>query len=113
MHMAIFPRPAKPRILLADLQRLWRSSTTRYKLVFGALAVGVTSFIVTLFIVESNSIVPPDGPAIIYAADWPASRTDAEIRQQQWKDAAERREAMEARRREFKKIDDALTSYGF
>ncbi len=111
--MAVFPRPARPRALIADLKRMWRGSTSRYKLVFGTLAVAITSLIVTGFIVESRWGVLPEGPRIVYAADWPASRTDAQIRQDQWQDAAKRRQAREQRQREWKKIDDALTKRGF
>ena len=111
--MSIFPRPARPHILIADVKRVWRSSTSRYKLVFGAIAIGITSIIVTGFVLESRWGVLPEGPQLVYAEDFPANRTDAEIRQQQWIDAAERRKAVDARRREFKKLDDALTSHGF
>ena len=111
--MSIYPRPVKPRVLIADVKRVWLSSTSRYKLVFGAIAIGITSIIITGFILESRWGVLPEGPQIVYAEDFPANRTDAQIKQQQWADAAERRKAIEERRREFKKLDDALTSHGF
>ena len=109
--MAIFPRPVHPRVLITDVKRLWRGSTNRYKLVFGAVAIGMTSLIVTGFILEAPAATSK-GPQVIYATDWPATRTDDEIRKQQWADAAEKRKADEARRREWKKIDDALTRHG-
>jgi hypothetical protein len=111
--MAIFLRPAKPKVLIADVKRLWRGSTSRYKLVFGALALAITSTIVTGFIVESRWGVLPEGPQMIYAEDYPADRTDAQIKADQRKDAMARREAADERRREWKKIDDALSSHGF
>jgi hypothetical protein len=111
--MSIFLRPARPRALIADVKRVWSASTRRYKLVFGAAALFVTSLIVTAFVVESRWGVLPEGPQIVYASDWPATRTDAEIRKQQWIDAAERRKANEARRLQWKKLDDALTRHGF
>ena len=110
--MAIFPRPVHPRVLITDVKRVWRGSTSRYKLVFGAIAIGMTSLIITGFVVESRSGVEPEGPRVVYASDWPATRTDEEIRKQQWADAAEKRKADEARRRQWKKIDDALTRHG-
>jgi hypothetical protein len=110
--MAVFPRPARPRAVIADIKRVWNSSTSRYKLVFGALAVAITSLIVTGFIVESRWGVLPEGPQVVYANDWPATRTDEEIKTQQRIDAAERRKAMEERRRQFQKLDDALTRHG-
>jgi len=110
--MAVFPRPARPSAVVADVKRIWRSSTNRYKLVFGALAIGMTSIVITGFILESRWGVLPEGPQVVYATDWPATRTDAEIKAQQRADAAEKRKYMEERRREWKKIDDALTRHG-
>jgi len=111
--MAIFPRPARPKALIEDIKRVWRSSTNRYKLVFGTAAVGITSIILTGFILESRWGVMPEGPQIVYAEDYPANRTDAEIQQDQWADARKRRAIAEERRREWKKVDDSLSRYGF
>ncbi|HWI85295.1 MAG TPA: hypothetical protein VNT42_03075 [Sphingomonas sp.] len=111
--MAVFPRPARPRALIADIQRLWAGSTRRYKLVFGAAAIGITSLIVTGFVIESRWGIMPEGPEVTYASDWPATRTDAEIKAQQRVDAIERRKFADERRRQFKKLDDALTRHGF
>lgn len=110
--MAIFPRPVRPRVLIADIRRLWRGSTNRYKLVFGAIAIAMTSLIVTGFILDSRWLVPPDGPKVIYAEDFPANRTDEQIREDQWADARKRRAAAEERRRQWKKLDDQLSRYG-
>jgi hypothetical protein len=110
--MAVFPRPARPRALIADVKRLWNSGTRRYKLVFGALAIGMTSIMVTLFILESRWGVLPEGPQIIYASDWPADRTDAQIKAQQKIDQAVLDKARAERRREFQKLDDALKRSG-
>lgn len=98
---------------MADLRRIWASSTNRYKLVFGALAIGMTSLVITGFILESRSGVLPEGPQLVYAQDFPANRTDEEIRAEQRSDAIERRKAVEARRRQWQKIDDALARHGF
>ena len=110
--MAIFPRPARPKALIADIRRVWFGSTPRYKLVFGAAAIGITSLIVTGFVVESRWGVLPEGPQIIYAEDFAANRTDAQIQEDQWADARARRAAAEERQREWKKVDDALSSHG-
>lgn len=111
--MSIFLRPARPKALIADVKRLWRSSTHRYKLVFGALAIGVTSLIVTGFVLESRWGVLPEGPQIVYAEDFPINRTDAQIREDQWAAARARRAAADERQRQWKKIDDALSRHGF
>jgi hypothetical protein len=110
--MAFFPRPAHPSAVLADIKRLWATSTRRYKLVFGAAAVAVTSLLVTMFVVESRWGVMPEGPQIVYATDWPSTRTDAEIKTQQRIDAVERRKLADERRRQWQKVDNSLTEMG-
>ena len=74
--MRIFLRPARPRVLIADIKRIWNGSTSRYKLVFGALSLGITSMIVTGFILQTRWDAMPTGPQLIYAANFPADRTD-------------------------------------
>ena len=110
--MSIFPRPARPKALLADIKRVWNSSTGRYKLVFGVAALAVNSLILTGFILESHWGVLPEGPQIIYASDWPNTRTDDEIKTQQRIDAAEKRKLDDERRRQWKKVDDQLSKLG-
>jgi len=111
--MAIFPRPVHPRTLIADVRRVWRSSTSRYKLVFGAISIAVTSLIVTGFILDSRWLGTSSGPTVIYAEDFPANRTDEQIKQDQWAVARERRAAAEERRRQWKRLDNVLSRYGF
>lgn len=109
--MAVFPRPAKPRALLADIRSAF-GGNRRHKLIFGAAAVGMTSLIVTGFIVESRSGILP-GASVIYASDWTENRTDAEIQKQQKIDQKELDAARAERRAQFKKVDDAMTRWGF
>lgn len=111
--MAVFPRPARPKALVADVKRLWANSTTRYKLVFGAAAVAMVSIIVTGFVVESRWGIMPEGPQITYMENWPATRTDAEIKAQQRVDAVERRKYNDERRRQFQRLDEKLDRMGF
>jgi hypothetical protein len=111
--MAFFPRPARPHVLIADIKRVWRSSTGRYKLVFGTVSVAITSLVVTGFLFEKPGGLPPKGPEIIYAADYPATRTDQQIREDQWADARERRAEAEERRRQWKKLNDVMKRFGF
>ena len=111
--MAFFPRPAAPRAIIADAKRLWMASTRRYKLVFGAAAIGVTSLLITIFILESRWGVMPEGPQLVYAADWPVTRTDAQIKDQQHVDAVERRKLADERRRQWQKVDKSLDRLGF
>ena len=111
--MSIFPRPARPQTLIADVKRIWRASTRRYKLVFGAAAIGMTSLVITGFVLESRWGVLPEGPQIVYASDWTLKRTDAEIRKQQWVDAAEKRKARDAQQLKWKNLVDEMTWHGF
>jgi hypothetical protein len=108
--MAYFPRPARPKALLADLRGLF-ATNRRHKLLFGAMAIGMTSIIVTGFIVESHSGVLP-GPSTIYVSDWSVNRTDAEIIKQQTIDQKELDAAKAEKRRQFQKVDDAMTRWG-
>lgn len=111
--MAVFPRPARPATVIAEIKRMWANSTRRYKLVFGAGALFMTSLIVTGFIVESRWGVMPEGPQIVYAEDFPATRTDAEIKADQRTDAMERRKFADERRRQWQKLDRSLDRLGF
>lgn len=106
-----FPRPASPRAFWTDL-RAFLLAQERHKLVFAAIAIGITSLIVTGFIVESRYGVLP-GPQTIYASDWSTSRTDAEIIAQQKIDAKALHAAKAERRRQFQKVDNAMTRMGF
>ena len=110
--MAVLPRPASPRALLADLRTLAHGDR-RYKLVAGAVAIGMTSLIVTGFILESRSGILPEGQQITYAAEFSSTRTDAEIIAQQKIDQRALDQAKAEKRRAFQKVDRALTKLGF
>jgi hypothetical protein len=109
--MAILPRPASPRVLLRELRAVFTGSR-RQKLVIGALAIGITSAWVTLFIIESWWGVMPEGPQITYVEDYRADRTDAQIIAQQKIDQAARDKAKAERRRQWQAIDQGLSRYG-
>jgi len=110
--MAILPPLARPSVVLRDM-RVFVQGDRRYKLLFAALSVAITSLIVTGLIVESWWGILPEGQQIIYAADFPASRTDAEIIAQQKIDQAILEKAKAERRRQFQKLDDDMTRLGF
>jgi len=110
--MAILPPPARPKTLIADIKRVWNSSTGRYKLVFGTLTVAINSLIITGFVLEAPGGITPDGPQVVYVADYPATRTDAQIREDQWAEARKNRALAEQRRHQWKKVDDALSKFG-
>ncbi|NIJ07947.1 hypothetical protein FHS31_001557 [Sphingomonas vulcanisoli] len=106
-----FPRPAAPKTLLADLRGVF-TGTRRHLLVFGAMAIGMTSAIITLFVIDSHDNIGP-GPQTIYVSDWSANRTDAEIIAQQKIDMVAIHKAKEERRKSFQRVDDAMKAWGF
>ena len=105
--MGYYPKPSSPRAFLADM-RAFVSDQGRFRLVGAAIAVGMTSLIITGFIVESRWGVEPEGPQIVFASDWQATRTDAEIVAQQKIDQKIAHAAKEEKRRQFQKVADAL-----
>lgn len=109
--MAILPPLSSPSAIARDL-RIFLIGGTRYKLVFATLAVAVTSLLVTMLIIESWWGVEPEGRQIVYAQDFPASRTDADIIAQQKIDQAAVDKARAERRAQFQRLDDAMTRHG-
>ena len=112
-------RRFNPLVGLRDL-RLFLASREKHELVFAFLAVIVTVTIIAGFYLDSGDLTRPYRREIQYVESWPLNRTDAEIIAAQKADAKTRaaREAAEkdrvARNREsLKKIDDALTRWGF
>jgi hypothetical protein len=104
---------------LRDL-RSFLASRQRHELVFAFLSVVVTVSILTAFYLDSGDLKKPWQRDIQYVQSWPLDRTDAEIVAAQKTDAKTRavREAAEKKRKEehrksLKKIDDALTRWGF
>jgi len=106
-----FPKPASPRTLLNDSLAFF-TSKGRYRLVFLTIAIGITSTIITAFILESRDRTLLPGPQTIYVSDWHADRTDAEIKAQQAIDMKELKAAREERRRQWQKVDNDLKKLG-
>jgi hypothetical protein len=98
--------------------RLFLSQRRPHELGFLAAAIVITGFFVYAFM--RNDYVPPAyTPNIIYVEQWPADRTDAQIRAQQVIDEAAKQKRLaevkaeqERRRADFKRVDDTLTKYG-
>ena len=104
---------------LRDL-RSFLASRQKHELVFAFLSIIVTVTILAGFYLDSGDLKKPWQRDIQYVQSWPLDRTDAEIVAAQKADAKNRaaREAAEKKRREqnqksLKKIDDALTRWGF
>ena len=99
--------------------RFFLNQRQPYELWFLVLAVTITSVLIWAFAHDSY-FEKEYKPNIIYVEQWPADRTDVQIRAQQKIDyvkkkerLAEEKAAQDQRRAEFKKVDDALTKWGF
>lgn len=99
--------------------RLFLSYRQPYELGFLALAVGVTGIVIAGFYVDSKIEKPYKRPEITYFESWPATRTDEQIKTQQVIDQAKKDKLMaelkarqEARKAEFKRLNDKLERWG-
>ncbi len=104
--MSWFPRPVSPRAAFADFRAFLRHRE-REHWIGAALAVLVTIIIIIEFLVNSKiNTAPP--PQIIYAEQWRADRTDAEIIADQKKHQAAREAAQKEKQRQFQKLEKQL-----
>ena len=104
--MSWFPRPVGPRAALRDLGAFMRQRS-REQVIGAILAVLVTTIIVIEFLVDSKiNTAPP--PQLVYVEQWNASRTDAEIVEQQKIDQAKKEQAQRERQRQFQKLERQL-----
>jgi hypothetical protein len=104
--MAILPPMVGPRAALRDLTAFMRQRS-REQMIGAALAVLVTIIIVIVFLVDSKiNTAPP--PQIVYVENYGPGRTDADIIADQKKESEQRRQAAEARRKEFEKLQKEL-----
>lgn len=108
-----------PLLGLKDL-RMFLAARQKHELVFAFLSVVVTVSILTAFYLDSGDLKKPWKRDIHYVESWPLNRTDAEIVAAQKADAknraireAEQKKQQAAHRESLKKIDDALTRWGF
>lgn len=111
--MAILPRPASPSAFLADLRAFVTGGDHPYKVIGATFAIGVTALWIFGFVIESRWGVLPEGEQVTYAMDFPADRTDAQIVAQNKADQRKRDAALAERRRQFQKVDDAMSKLGF
>lgn len=96
------PRPASPRILLADLRAFARQrSRVQWIAAFAAMLMPIV--IIWGFIKDGNTNIAP-GEQIIYAESWSSDRSDDQIRIDQAKRQEEREAAMAERQRQFKEL---------
>lgn len=99
--MAVFPRPASPRALLADL-RLFFATRQRHQLVIGAISVAMPALIIAGFYHDSKT--EPPKPTMYFLPSWPADRSDAEIIALQKIDQAKREKRQADKRAEYQRL---------
>jgi len=103
--MAVLPRPASPRALLADI-RLFFASRQRHQLVIAAISVAMPVLIVAGFYHDSH--VEPPAPEMYFIPSWPADRTDAEIIALQKVDQVKREKREAEKRESFQRLAKQL-----
>jgi hypothetical protein len=108
-----------PFVGLRDL-RLFLHSRQKHELVFAFLAIIATVAIISGFLIDSRDLKAPYKRDIQYVQSWPLNRTDADIIAAQKADQktraaaeAKQKQREEENRAALKRIDDALTRWGF
>ncbi len=104
--MPILPPTFGPRAALRDLAAFLRQRS-REQVIAAMLSVLVTVIILIIFFVDSKINTAPQA-TVIFVEDFPANRTDEQIKADQAIDSAKRREAELARQREFQKLENTL-----
>ena len=104
------PRPAGPRALWNDLRAFW-AQRPRHQYVAATLAVLIPVGIVVVFYLDGQAGLQPV-QTITFIESWPASRSDAEIREAQKARLARERAFQRERQRQFQKIDSQLNRLG-
>ncbi len=80
---------------------------SRHQMIAAFFAVAMPIIIVVGFYFDSQTNILP-GEQIVYVENWPATRTDAEIKAQQKIDQERLDEAIAERQRQFKEVERRL-----
>lgn len=111
--MAVFPRPARPSVVWADL-KLFFSTRQRHQLLFATLSVALPVLMIAAFVHDSH-FEREYNRKITYVTSWRADRSVEEIAatQARYNTLKAARDAeLERRRAPFKKIDAELERLG-
>ena len=100
------PRPASPRVLLADL-RAFAAERSRHQWIGLLVAIAMPATIIYVFYLDGQTNILP-GEQVVYVESWSANRTDEEIRAAQKKRKAEFEAAKAERQRQFKQLEKRL-----
>ncbi len=99
-----FPRPSSPAAAWRDL-KAFLGQQGRHKVVFGLIAIAMPALIIWGFYVDAN--IKPK-PQIVYVENWPADRTDEQIKAEQKIDQARRDKAAAERRKQYQELEKRL-----
>lgn len=103
-------KPPSPRRFVAGFRDLgfFLRTRSRADYVIAGVAAAMTAFIIFAFWHDSSF---RGDPPIIYVQNWPANRTDDQIRADQKKDRIEREKAEAERRAVFQKMQKATSGW--
>ena len=104
------PRPSRPSVVWEDLRAFFKQRS-RHHWWAGALAVAIPLAILAGFYVDSYIHGRPR-PQVIYINNWPADRSDAEIRAKQQADVAREQAIRDERRRQFQRLEKQAERLG-
>ena len=99
------PRPASPRVLLADLCAVL-AARGPHRLIAALLAIIIPAAIFTVVFLQDSTYRPQEETVTVHM--WSANRTDAEIEADQKKAQAEVDERAKQRQHQFQKLADKL-----
>lgn len=100
----VLPRPSTPAAAWRDLKSFF-AQRGRHRWLIAMVSILMPVVIVTGFYYDSY--IKPER-RIIYVENWPATRSDEEIKAQQKIDQAKREKAMEERRQQYQRLADQL-----
>jgi hypothetical protein len=103
--MAIFLRPASPKVLAGDMWTYFRENRPHKWPLLG-LSMAITWVIIWAFIVDGNTNTMPTRNKIIYFQSWNENRTDAAIILQQKIDLAKYDVALQGKQKEMQHVAD-------
>jgi hypothetical protein len=103
--MAILPRPASPRALIADL-RTFLATRQRHQLLIGLISLAMPAVIIAGFYQDSKT--EPPKPQMYFLPSWPANRTDAEIVALQKIDQVKKEKALAEKRASYQRLAKKL-----
>jgi hypothetical protein len=96
------PRPAPPRVLLADL-RAFAAERSKHQWIAAFFAVMMPVTILVLFVLDGRTNIAP-APHVIFVESWAEDRTDEQIRADQLIRQREREKADAERRRQWQEL---------